>query len=206
MIAPPPSTLLRASFQGGVWASKVFRVPRAGYTQACGASPPTIRRSRYPFPHAHPCLQPGALRVQHQGPRRPYSRTGATAAIPDGHRSRNEHSSASGGRTRNHLHALLALPPAVPLAKAVQELKGNSSPRLNGSSNRFAWQRGYGAFSVSESRRQAVIAYIAGQEEHHRKWTFEQEFLTLLRNSKIEFDPRLIFRVRSAVPGALGVS
>ena len=99
---------------------------------------------------------------------------------------------AAGG-TRNHLHVLLALPPAMPLAKAVQDLKGNSSRWLNESSSGFAWQRGYGAFSVSESRRQAVIAYIAGQEEHHRKWTFEQEFLTLLRKSRVEVDPRFVF-------------
>jgi putative transposase len=100
---------------------------------------------------------------------------------------------AAGG-TQNHLHVLLAVPPAIPLAKAVQDLKGNSSRWLNEESNGFAWQRGYGAFSVSESRRQAVIAYIAGQEEHHLRWTFEQEFLTLLRKSKIEFDPRFVFR------------
>jgi putative transposase len=97
------------------------------------------------------------------------------------------------GGTRNHLHLLLALPPSVPLAKAIQELKGNSSRWLNEVAKGFAWQRGYGAFSVSESRRQAVIAYIAGQEEHHRKWSFEQEFLTLLRKSRIEFDPQFVF-------------
>jgi REP element-mobilizing transposase RayT len=97
------------------------------------------------------------------------------------------------GGTRNHLHVLLALPPSMPLAKAAQELKGNSSRWLNEITRGFAWQRGYGAFSVSESRRQAVIAYIIGQEEHHRKWTFEQEFLTLLRKSRIEFDPQFIF-------------
>ncbi len=99
---------------------------------------------------------------------------------------------AAGG-TRNHLHVLLALPPSMPLAKAVQELKGNSSRWLNEVASGFAWQRGYGAFSVSESRWQAVIAYIAGQEEHHRKWSFEQEFLTLLRKSRIEFDPQFVF-------------
>ena len=99
---------------------------------------------------------------------------------------------AAGG-TRNHLHVLLALPPSMPLAKAIQELKGNSSRWLNEVATGFAWQRGYGAFSVSESRRQAVIAYIAGQKEHHRKWSFEQQFVTLLRKSKIEFDPRFAF-------------
>ena len=97
------------------------------------------------------------------------------------------------GGTTNHVHLLLAVPPAMALAKLLQDLKGNSSEWLNETSHGFAWQSGYGAFSVSESRRQAVIDYIGGQEEHHRKWSFEQEFLTLLRNSKIEFDPKYIF-------------
>ncbi len=97
------------------------------------------------------------------------------------------------GGTTNHVHLLLAVPPALPLAKVIQDLKGNSSKWLNETSHGPAWQSGYGAFSVSESRRQAVIDYIAAQEEHHRKWSFEQEFLTLLRNSKIEFDAKYLF-------------
>ena len=98
------------------------------------------------------------------------------------HRRHNQPcSSASGGSTSDGS------------GEAVQDLKGNSSKWLNETSQGFAWQSGYGAFSVSESRRQAVIDYIGGQEEHHRKWSFEQEFLTLLRNSKIEFDPKYIF-------------
>jgi REP element-mobilizing transposase RayT len=79
------------------------------------------------------------------------------------------------------------------LAKVVQDLKGNSSRWLRERSRLFAWQRGYGAFSVSESRKDAVKQYIAAQEQHHTKWSFEQEFLTLLRNSKIEFDLRYVF-------------
>ena len=97
------------------------------------------------------------------------------------------------GGTKNHLHILLALPPAVPLAKAMQDLKGNSSKWLNETFGKFSWQRGYGAFSVSESKREQVMAYIAGQEEHHRKWTFEQEYLTLLKKSGIAFDPENVF-------------
>jgi REP element-mobilizing transposase RayT len=97
------------------------------------------------------------------------------------------------GGTRNHVHLLIALPPASALAKILQDLKGNSSRWLNERSRGFEWQSGYGAFSVSESRRQAILHYIAGQEQHHRKWSFEQEFLTLLRKSKIEFDERYIF-------------
>jgi putative transposase len=97
------------------------------------------------------------------------------------------------GGTKNHLHILLALPPAVPLAKVVQDLKGNSSKWLGEMTGKFAWQRGHGAFSVSESKREQVMAYIAGQEEHHRKWTFEQEYLTLLQKSGVTFDPENVF-------------
>ncbi len=95
------------------------------------------------------------------------------------------------GGTKNHLHILLALPPAIPLAKVVQDLKGNSSKWLGELTPKFAWQGGYGAFSVSESKREQVIAYIAGQAEHHRNYSFEQEYLSLLRKSGITFDPAL---------------
>ncbi|MGO9302886.1 MAG: IS200/IS605 family transposase [Candidatus Korobacteraceae bacterium] len=97
------------------------------------------------------------------------------------------------GGTHNHIHLLLAVPPAMPLAKAAQDLKGNSSRWLGEISQGFGWQQGYSAFSVSESRRQAVVDYIAAQEQHHHKWSFEQEFLTLLRNSGIDFNPTYVF-------------
>ena len=94
------------------------------------------------------------------------------------------------GETANHLHLLISLPPTMPLAKAVQEIKGNTSKWLNGLGARFAWQEGYSAFSVSQSQRQRVIDYIDGQAEHHKKWSFEQEFLTLLKKSGIAYDER----------------
>ncbi|MDR3747782.1 MAG: hypothetical protein P4M04_06475 [Acidobacteriota bacterium] len=58
---------------------------------------------------------------------------------------------------------------------------------------RFAWQEGYGAFAVSESQQQTVLDYIAHQAEYHRKWTYEQEFLSLVRKSGLEYDPRYLF-------------
>jgi len=79
------------------------------------------------------------------------------------------------------------------LAKAVQDLKGNTSRWLNELTSRFAWQQGYGAFSVSQSQRKAVIEYIDGQAQHHAKWTFEQEFLTLLQKSEMAYDSRFVF-------------
>ena len=57
----------------------------------------------------------------------------------------------------------------------------------------FEWQAGYGAFSVSESRNEAVRKYILNQEEHHRKRTLEEEFIELLQKHNIEYDQRYVF-------------
>jgi putative transposase len=79
------------------------------------------------------------------------------------------------GGTEDHLHVLLSLPAAIPLAKAVQALKGASSHWMNETfHNRFAWQEGYGAFTVSISQKSATISYIQGQAEHHRKRNFSR--------------------------------
>ena len=94
------------------------------------------------------------------------------------------------GGTSNHIHLLIALPPKVALATAVQKLKGSSS-RWMGS--RFSWQVGYGAFSVSPSQVPAVKKYIGNQEIHHRKRSFEDEFIALLRNCGVDYEARYIF-------------
>lgn len=57
----------------------------------------------------------------------------------------------------------------------------------------FAWQEGYGAFSVSPSQVPVVKKYIQNQEEHHRKRNFEQEFVAFLRHSGIAYDERYVF-------------
>jgi hypothetical protein len=56
----------------------------------------------------------------------------------------------------------------------------------------FAWQSGYGAFSVSRSNAEVVSRYIARQEEHHRKISFREEFVAFLRRHEIEFDERYV--------------
>jgi putative transposase len=58
---------------------------------------------------------------------------------------------------------------------------------------KFAWQQGYGAFSVSASNAGAVIRYIRNQEQHHKKINFEDEFLVLLKKHGITFDPKYVF-------------
>ena len=97
------------------------------------------------------------------------------------------------GGTHNHLHILIALPAAMPLAKAVQELKGNSSRWLNLHGLRFGWQEGYAAFSVSASNKRTVMEYIAEQERHHQKRNFEEELVAMLHKSGIDYDSRFIF-------------
>jgi putative transposase len=97
------------------------------------------------------------------------------------------------GGTANHAHLLIALPATMPLAKAVQVLKANSSRWLNEHGFDFDWQEGYGAFSVSASNVPAVKEYIEHQAEHHAKHTFEDEFVSWLRKSGVEYDPQFLF-------------
>ena len=101
------------------------------------------------------------------------------------------------GGTHDHVHALLSLPATLSMAKAIQLIKGGSSKWIHDqlpNYRKFAWQDGYGAFSVSASQMKSVIRYIDGQQEHHRKRTFEEEFLEFLDEHEVQYDPRYIFR------------
>ena len=97
------------------------------------------------------------------------------------------------GGVEDHVHLLFHLPPSLALARAVTLFKSNSSKWMNESARKFAWQEGYGAFSVSASNLAAVAKYIQDQESHHRKISFEDEYLALLRKHGVEFDPRYVF-------------
>ena len=90
------------------------------------------------------------------------------------------------GGTENHVHILLHLPPKLALANAVLLLKANSSKWMTGQRKGFAWQEGYGAFSVSSSNLDQVSRYIQNQEAHHRKASFEEEFRALLAKHGVE--------------------
>ena len=96
------------------------------------------------------------------------------------------------GGVSDHVHVLLLLSPTIPLAKAVQVLKASSSKWINdtGTAARdFAWQEGYGAFSVSASHTQSVVEYIANQAAHHARRNYPEEFLEFLRKYGISYDP-----------------
>ena len=101
------------------------------------------------------------------------------------------------GGTADHVHALRSLPATISLAKAVQLIKGGSSKWIHDTFHehrKFAWQEGYGAFSVSSSQADKTIAYIQRQKEHHRKRSFQDEFIDLLDKHGIEYDRGYVFR------------
>ena len=93
----------------------------------------------------------------------------------------------------DHAHVLFHLSPDMALARAVNLIKANSSKWMNREHGNFAWQEGYGAFSVSVSNTAAVARYVRDQERHHRKMSFEDEYLAMLRKSGVQFDPKYIF-------------
>jgi putative transposase len=96
----------------------------------------------------------------------------------------------------DHIHVLASLPPTIALADAMRTIKTNSSRWVHEqgkAKSHFAWQTGYGAFSVSKSNVSEVMNYIAGQEEHHRKMTFQQEFLIFLEKHGIKYDEGYIW-------------
>ncbi|MEO8434915.1 MAG: IS200/IS605 family transposase [Pyrinomonadaceae bacterium] len=100
------------------------------------------------------------------------------------------------GGVEDHIHALVTAPPTIAPFEIAKHLKGESSkwihdefPKLR----KFGWQDGYGAFTVSKSKIPEVIRYIQNQREHHRKQTFQEEYLEFLRANGIDYDERYLW-------------
>ena len=100
------------------------------------------------------------------------------------------------GGVENHVHVLLMFSRTETVAHVVEEMKRNSSRWIKTISpiyENFAWQGGYGAFSVSQSQINNVKRYIERQKEHHRKRSFQEEYLEFLRLHDVEFDEKYVF-------------
>jgi putative transposase len=98
------------------------------------------------------------------------------------------------GGTEDHIHILLSLPATMPLAKAMQLLKGGSSHWMNETLVKgFAWQEGYGAFTVGISQIPNTFSYIKNQSVYHRRRDFQAEFLTFLKKHAIDYDPKFVW-------------
>jgi putative transposase len=102
---------------------------------------------------------------------------------------------AAGGLP-DHVHLLVSLSRDASVAEVVRDLKANSSKWIHETfpaSRDFAWQTGYAAFAVSFSNIAQVQKYLARQAEHHRKQTFQEEFVAFLRRHHIEYDERYLW-------------
>ncbi len=100
------------------------------------------------------------------------------------------------GGVAEHVHILCALSRNLSIAKLVGDLKRESSKWVKTKERmltKFAWQNGYGAFSVGQSEVERVRAYIAGQEEHHRKRTFQDEYRAFLKEYGVDYDERYVW-------------
>jgi len=97
--------------------------------------------------------------------------------------------------TANHLHIALGYKPHQLIPDLMQDIKGHSSKWINEKKfvrGKFAWQAGYGAFSFSHSQIDIVVNYINNQEQHHKKKTFQQEYIRLLKKYNVTFDEKYI--------------
>lgn len=97
----------------------------------------------------------------------------------------------------DHVHILIGLRPSQSISDLMQDVKGNSSKWINEKRfvrGKFSWQEGYGAFSYSKPELPNLIHYINNQQEHHRKKTFNEEYLDLLKEFGIDYDDRYVFK------------
>jgi REP element-mobilizing transposase RayT len=100
------------------------------------------------------------------------------------------------GGTEDHVHILARQARTISLADWIKEIKRTTSLWIKERDKRFEgfqWQAGYGAFSVSQSNVEQVVAYIRDQEEHHRRFDFKTEFRRLLERHGIEYDERYVW-------------
>jgi REP element-mobilizing transposase RayT len=100
------------------------------------------------------------------------------------------------GGTEDHVHILCRLSKTLDVAALIRELKRESSKWIKEEGDRlsdFYWQEGYGAFSVSPSHVETLKDYIAGQQEHHRQESFQDEFRRICRKYGIEMDERYVW-------------
>lgn len=96
----------------------------------------------------------------------------------------------------DHIHIFIGYHPSQLIPKLVEEIKTSSNEFINErglATRKFSWQKGYGAFSYSRSHRDSVIKYINNQEQHHRKKTFQEEYIAFLKKFEIEYQEKYLF-------------
>jgi REP element-mobilizing transposase RayT len=100
------------------------------------------------------------------------------------------------GGVEDHVHLLLILPPRISVSKAIQLMKGGSSPWIHTTFPQyrdFKWQEGYGFFSVSRSKILDLDNYIKNQKEHHRKRDYREEYVAFSNKHNLQYDNRYVW-------------
>jgi REP element-mobilizing transposase RayT len=96
----------------------------------------------------------------------------------------------------DHTHVLMGIHPAVSVSDLVRDIKSNTSKFINTEKlvkGKFGWQEGYGAFSYSKSQIDAVVKYILNQGVHHKRASFREEYLKILKKSEVEYEEEYLF-------------
>ncbi len=100
------------------------------------------------------------------------------------------------GGTVDHVHLAIRLSRMTTISSLIEELKTSSSKWLKlqrPELHKFAWQRGYGAFSAGKNELEALLTYISNQEEHHKIKSFQEEYLALLKKYEVKYDERYMW-------------
>jgi len=96
----------------------------------------------------------------------------------------------------DHTHILVGIHPSLSVSKLTEQIKSGSSKWLNKKNfiaGKFSWQNGYGAFTYSRSLVDRIVKYIMGQPEHHKRQSFKEEYLSILKNFDVEYDDKYLF-------------
>ena len=108
----------------------------------------------------------------------------------------NEHKMLAINSVPDHLHLFIGLSPKQSISDMMRLVKGDSSEFINNNKftkRKFNWQDGYGAFSNSHSQIDSVIKYVLNQKKHHRKISFREEYIKMLKDYGVDYDEKYIF-------------
>jgi len=106
----------------------------------------------------------------------------------------------------DHIHLLIGFNPDCSLSDLIRDIKANSSKWINQNQlikGKFEWQKGFGAFTISQSHIDRVVKYILNQEQHHKKNTFKDEYVEFLNIYQIDFKSEYLFEETDVAPTAL---
>lgn len=97
----------------------------------------------------------------------------------------------------DHTNILIGLHPSISISDMTRDIKANSSKWINENNwmtGKFTWQQGFGAFTYSKSQINEVVKYIMNQPEHHKRFSFKDEYLQFLNKFEVEYDEKYLFK------------